>query len=160
MSLELASALEDVFEGVMNDLRRLTPGEVTHKPSPEKWSKQEVLGHLIDSAANNHHRFVRAQYTAELTFPPYDQNAWVACQRYNQCEWSLLIELWRAYNRHLVQIIANIAAATMATPCWVDWDDTPQAIPLRAVIEEYISHMKHHLRQILRGEAPSQGAAK
>jgi hypothetical protein len=72
MSQELADELENVIEGAMDDLRRFTPAEVIERSSPEKWSKQEVLGHLIDATANNHHRFVRAQHTAELTFPPYD----------------------------------------------------------------------------------------
>jgi hypothetical protein len=148
MSQELADELEHMVEGAVDDLRRLTPAEVVARSSPEKWSKQEVLGHLIDAAANNHQRFVRAQHTAELTFPPYDQNAWVGCQRYNQCDWNGLVDLWIAYNRHLVHVIANIPAEKMTTPCWVDWYDTPKAIPLRSMIEEYIGHMRHHLEQI------------
>jgi hypothetical protein len=149
MSQALASELEKMVEGAVNDLRRLTPIEVAYKTSPEKWSKKEVLGHLIDASANNHHRFVRAQYTAELKFPPYDQNAWVGYQRYDQCDWNRLVDLWIAYNHHLVHVIANIPAEKMATPCWVDWYETPKAIPLRSIIEEYLSHMRHHLKQIL-----------
>jgi DinB superfamily len=149
MSQELADELENVIEGAVDDLRRLTPAEASGRSSPEKWSKQEVLGHLIDAAANNHHRFVRAQHTTELRFPPYDQNAWVACQRYDQCDWNRLVDLWIAYHRHLVHIIANIPAEKMAIPCWVDWYDTPKAIPLRSMIEEYIVHIRHHLEQIL-----------
>jgi hypothetical protein len=60
MSQELADKLEHVIEGAMDNLRRLTLAEVIGQSSPEKWSRQEVLGHLIEAAANNHHRFVWA----------------------------------------------------------------------------------------------------
>jgi len=148
MSQELADKLEHVIEGAMDDPRRLTLAEVIGQSSPEKWSRQEVLGHLIDAAANNHHRFVWAQQTAELTFPRYDQNAWVGCQRYNQCDWNRLVDLWIAYNRQPVHSIAHMPMEKMTTPCWVDWYDTPKAIPLRSMIEAYIAHMRNHLEQI------------
>jgi hypothetical protein len=34
----------------------------SHKPAPGKWSKKEIPGHLVDSANNNHQRFLRAQF--------------------------------------------------------------------------------------------------
>jgi hypothetical protein len=55
---------------------------VALKPAPDRWSKKEILGHLIDSAANNHQRFVRAQGTPRLEFPGYEQEFWVATQAY------------------------------------------------------------------------------
>ncbi len=149
MSQEPADALERLVHGAADDLRRLNSAKVVGRPSPKKWSKQEMLGHLIDAAANNHHRFVRAQQADELVFPPYDQNAWVDCQHYDRCGWDRLVDLWIAYNRHLAHVVANIPADRMETPCMVDWYDVPKTIPLRAVVEEYLVHTKHHLEQIL-----------
>src|SRR6185295_4218707 len=87
-------------------------------PAAGKWSPKEVIGHLIDSAANNHQRFVRAQFGDDLVFPGYDQEAWVAVQRYNDEPWSQLIELWRQYNLHLCHVMS-------ATP--VDLRTKPRA---------------------------------
>ena len=53
------------------------------RPAPGKWSRKEILGHLIDSAVNNQARFVRAQLQDDLVFDGYDQDAWVRVQRYN-----------------------------------------------------------------------------
>lgn len=47
----------------------------SEKINPAKWSKKEILGHLIDSATNNHHRFVRVQFETNLKIS-YDQNKW------------------------------------------------------------------------------------
>jgi len=145
---ELARELERVIETAADDLRRLPVIDVAMPRSPGAWSKQEILGHLIDSAANNHQRFVRAQQHDELRFPPYDQNAWVQCQHYDDSDWDRLVDLWLAYNRHLVHVVVGIPRDRMETPCWVDWFEVLRAIPLRSVVEEYIGHMRHHLEQI------------
>src|SRR5262245_23239858 len=81
-----------------------------------KWSPKEIIGHLIDSAANNHSRFVRAQFTSELTFPEYDGDEWVAAQRYIDEPWDQLVNLWRLYNLHMVHLMASVPEATRALP--------------------------------------------
>src|SRR4051812_26490037 len=73
--------------------------------SPNKWSAKQMIGHLIDSAANNHQRFVRAQFMNDLVFPGYDQDAWVEVQKYNDEAWSNLVNLWASYNLHLAHLI-------------------------------------------------------
>src|SRR5438093_9211691 len=70
------------------------------------WSAKETIGHLIDSAANNHARFVLAQLRDDLVFPGYEQNRWVEVQHYREASWPQLIELWRAYNLHLLHIMS------------------------------------------------------
>src|SRR5215218_8763786 len=78
------------------------------KSSPEDWSPAEVLGHLIDSAANNHQRFVRAQFTDDLVFAGYEQNQWVSSQKYRDESWSEVIQLWSSYNLHLLHVVSVI----------------------------------------------------
>ena len=89
-------------------LAGISESESKRKSAPDKWSKKEILGHLIDSAANNHQRFVRAQLSAELRIPGYEQQVWVATQRYQNESWENLLQLWKSYNLHLLHIISAI----------------------------------------------------
>ena len=140
--------LDQLTEAAVVDLRLLLAGDVSTPRSPGAWSKLEILGHLVDSAANNHHRFVRAQELDELKFPPYDPPAWVAAQRYRECDWDRLVDLWLAYNRHLVHVLRVMPDEQLETPCWVDWYDEPRTIPLRTVVDAYIEHIAGHLKQL------------
>ena len=124
----------------------ISESDSAKKSSPEKWSKKEVLGHLIDSAANNHQRFVRAQSTAELRIPGYEQQEWVAAQRYHNERWVELIQLWKSYNLHLIHIISAIPASALGNFCIIG-DNKP--VTLEFVIQDYVRHLKHHLEQIL-----------
>jgi hypothetical protein len=101
---------------------------------------------LIDSAANNHQRYVRAQAVDELRFPDYDQEAWVACQAYGSCEWAGLVDLWVAYNRHLAHVLETMPPATLAVSCQVG---ESQSVPLRELVGQYVAHMRHHLAQLI-----------
>ena len=124
--------------------------------SAGKSSPKEVIGHLIDSAANNHARFVRAQLSDELVFPGYDQEAWVKVQRYNQRAWMELVSLWRAYNTHLAAVIEGISEDRLhlqrATHNLneIAWRTVPRNEPvtLDYFIRDYLGHMKHHLAQV------------
>ena len=83
-------------------LRRMGDEESRRPLRPGKWCAREVIGHLIDSASNNHQRFVRAQFKDDLLFDGYEQDAWVSLQRYSEAPWSELIDLWRYFNLHIV----------------------------------------------------------
>jgi len=142
----IANELVGVVETSSQKLRLLQETEVSLKPAPGKWSKKEILGHLIDSATNNHQRFVRAQITDELTFPGYEQDEWVRRQDYNAKPWNELVELWRLFNRHVAHIIRNISEENMQTPCRIGQAAEP--IALGVIVEDYLSHMRHHLHQL------------
>src|SRR5436305_7352967 len=118
----VAAGLRERVEGAVPRLRAMPEAEVAHKPAPGRWSKKEILGHLIDSASNNHQRFVRAQLDGALTFPGYEQEGWARCQGYAAADWSLLVELWAAYNRHLAEMIARIPADRLSAPCRIGGD--------------------------------------
>jgi hypothetical protein len=110
-----------------------------------RWSRKEILGHLIDSAANNHQRFVRGQLTRDLSTPGYEQEKWVDAQRYQDREWKDLVELWLAYNRHLLHVMSNTAKEHLdATIRIANYDPAT----LEFVMTDYVSHLKHHLKQI------------
>ena len=115
------------------------------RPAPGKWSKKEILGHLVDSASNNHQRFVRAQLSAELTIPDYEQIRWVSSQDYQSRPWGELIDLWVHYNHHLAHVIRRIPDAAAGVPCRLGKNEP---ITLTALVQHYLGHVRHHLEQI------------
>lgn len=115
------------------------------RPRPDAWSVKEIVGHLVDSAANNHQRFVRAQGGGDFTFPGYEQEHWVRSQDYQTHPWDDLIDLWALYNRHLAHVMRRIPAAALGVPCRIG-DDV--SVTLGYLLEDYVVHMRHHLRQI------------
>jgi hypothetical protein len=142
---EAHGAILAVRDREVGRLRAMGEPDVSRRPSPGKWCPKEILGHLIDSAGNNAQRFVRAQLAAELAFPAYEQEKWVAVQDYAHEDWKGLVELWSALNAHLAHVVSRIPAAKLATPCHIG-DKEP--LGLAAVIESYITHMEHHLAQM------------
>ena len=115
------------------------------RPAPDKWSKKEVLGHLIDSAANNHQRFVRMQADAVITLPGYQQEFWVNSQGYQQEDWRALVELWRSYNHHLCHVIDRLDATALGHI----WNGPYGEVTLEFIVRDYVRHLRHHLDQIL-----------
>ncbi|HEX3745207.1 MAG TPA: DinB family protein [Bryobacteraceae bacterium] len=113
---------------------------------PDHWSKKQILGHLIDSASNNHQRFVRAQLAASYEDASYEQEKWVAAQSYAIESWPDLVNLWLLYNRHLLHIVRTMPEAPLAVPCAIGGS---APVPLAEVIASYVDHMEHHLGQIL-----------
>jgi hypothetical protein len=109
------------------------------------WSRKQVIGHLIDSASNNHQRFVRAMLQPSLDFPAYDQSGNVGVQNVQEADWQLLVSLWGAYNRYLAHVIACIPDEKLETPCRVG---SGNAVSLSFLATDYLKHLRHHLGQI------------
>jgi hypothetical protein len=124
----------------------ISPESANHKTNPATWSKQEILGHLIDSALNNHQRFVRGALNVADNFPPYDQNRWVEIQGYSERTWGELIDLWGQCNLHLCWMLDRLPAEALNNPCNIG-KEAPVALGF--VIEDYLRHLKLHVGQIL-----------
>ena len=156
----MSKARWEEFEYVVRDaeppLRALSESESAQRPRPGGWSPKEIVGHLIDSAANNHQRFVRAQFTDDLVFEGYAQDDWVRVQRYQEAPWDELIDLWKAYNLHLLRVVSAIPEDALTRRRerhnlhQVAWRTVPESEPttLKYFIDDYVGHLKHHLGQI------------
>jgi hypothetical protein len=130
--------------------------EASRRPAPGKWSRKEIVGHLIDSASNNHGRFVRAQLQEDLVFPGYDQDRWVEVQRYQDRPWADLVRLWHAYNYQIAHVMASAdrEALVRLRPRHnlheLAWKAVPASEPttLAYFVRDYVGHLEHHLRQV------------
>ena len=138
---DLQSALK-----LADRLRQIDEATASKRPAPGKWSKKEILGHLIDSAANNHQRFVRLQITPRIDLPGYDGDEWVRVQRYQDQPWHEIIELWQAYNAQLSSIIRHVNPEALRH-VWHTPDGTD--LDLEFIMRDYVVHLRHHLDQIV-----------
>ena len=133
-------------------LRRFSDQQASERPSPERWCLKEVLGHLIDSASNNHQRFVRAQIAGRLEFPRYEQESWVRVQRYADAKWDHLIDLWQSYNAHLLHVVACMPPQGQQALCRVG---DGKELTLTALFDDYVNHLEHHLGKMLGSWPPA-----
>lgn len=148
--------LRDTVDRVARELLEIDADAAARRPRPGAWSPKEIIGHLIDSAANNHQRFVRAQWQEDLVFPGYRQEEWVTAQRYQDAPWPELVTLWRDYNRHLARVMAAVPREVRERAHRnhnldeIAWRTVPVSQPatLDYFMEDYVAHLRHHLRQI------------
>ncbi len=143
----LAAELRKMVDEGGERLGDLAEEVVSKRPGAGQWSIKEILGHLVDSAVNNHQRFVRLQITEELLFPDYsqDNDRWVTIQGYQRTDWKALIRLWRHVNRHLARIIAAVDQRCIDNV----WLVNPQTrYTLGELMLDYPVHLKGHLQQI------------
>ena len=176
MQLSSAISLADLVAAPLDDgapayarrlvqaLDRATPAllalddaATTRRPAPGKWSPREIVGHLVDSASNNHQRFVRMRDRDDLVVEGYEQDAWVTAQRYQDAPWQELVLLWMTYNRHLARLMAATPAADRERlrrshnlhlrafrPVPAD-----RGVTLDYFMNDYVEHLEHHLAQVL-----------
>lgn len=147
---DLAAYLARTLAAELPHLRAIADGPATtapNRPSGVGWSQREELGHLIDSAINNHNRFVGALLANSYEGPGYDQDRWIAVHHYQRMPWTELVDVWHAQNRILPQLIAGIPDTKLATPCRVG---SGAPVTLGFLIDDYVLHMQHHLDNVLR----------
>jgi len=141
----LAEALRQTVDDVLPGLRAISESQASQSWAPGKWSPRQIIGHLVDSASNNHQRFVRAQQGGALVFPAYAQQHWVACQHYEACSWEGLVNFWHAYNHHLAHVITYIPEDMRGVQCLIGTDPP---VTLVFLAQDYVLHLRHHLTQI------------
>jgi hypothetical protein len=142
---KIAHGIRKTVENFADRYDTMDEVKSSHKPLPGKWSRKEILGHLIDSAANNHQRFVRVQYSKDTNFLPYEQKEWVNIQKYNSRTWKDLLLFWKSYNFHLARIIDQMPAECLQISCTIGLGES---VTIEYVVVDYLGHIQHHLRQI------------
>ena len=148
---ELSERLASTVKGAEPILRKVSEAESTVPVLKGGWSRKQVIGHLIDSASNNHQRFVRAALQGSLEFPGYDQDGCVRVEAVQSAPWPLLVTLWTNYNLYLAHVIAHLPAAQLDAKCRIGENEP---VTLKFLGEDYLTHLLHHLNQI--GAALSQ----
>ena len=147
---ELTKVAAKIIQQVDSAVERwsnLPKQSLAFRPSEDDWSVKEIVGHLIDSASNNHQRFVRLQLTDSLSFPDYgDQNTnWIKIQNYQAKKWKELLDLWRYFNHHLAHTIRSVDPSCL-THVWVV--DTDTRYSLFELMTDYLRHLEDHLNQV------------
>jgi DinB superfamily len=142
---ELSEKLVRTVQSAEGKLRQVSEAESNTPVLKGGWSRKQVIGHLIDSASNNHQRFVRVTLQGSLEFPGYDQDGCVRVQAVQNAPWPLLVSLWTDYNLYLAHVIANLPADKLKAHCQIGEDEP---VTLRFLAEDYLAHLLHHLGQI------------
>ncbi|MEJ1239406.1 DinB family protein [Chryseolinea sp. T2] len=147
-SVKVSATLRRLIADHLVQLQQIDDEAFSAKPNPQKWSKKEILGHLIDSAQNNLRRFITSQYEAEPPHIVYNQDFWVEANQYGHTSAQELILLWKLLNDRIAVVLENLTTESNKKLCNTGKDS--QALnPLSFLAKDYLNHTEHHLRQIL-----------
>jgi hypothetical protein len=141
--------LEDTLHNTKNEFDKNRKSiDFKFKPSPEAWSKKEILGHLVDSAMQNTRRFTEAQLLSNEVYEifAYKQDELVKINDYQHKNTNELFSLWLYLNSHIAFILKNLSEEQLNIKINVYG---MSICTLEFLIEDYIDHLKHHLKQIL-----------
>jgi hypothetical protein len=150
-------SLRQIIDQAAPKLLKISADRAATPSQAGKWSPAEIIGHLIDSASNNHGRFLRAQQTDELIGLPYDQDFWVQQQGYRTADWHELVQLWAAFNRQLARLMDAtpeeilVKKRTKHNLDQIAYKTVPadQSVTLHYFMVDYVAHLEHHLGQVL-----------
>ena len=144
---KITNGIVDIIESWELKLTNLPIETITLKRNNQNRTIKQILGHLIDSASNNHQRMIRLQYNTNLTFPDYrqDNDLWIALQDFQTEDWNNLIQLWKYFNLHMVQVIKSVDQSKLDN-YWHDFEGTK--VSLKEMIEGYLWHINLHLNEI------------
>jgi hypothetical protein len=145
MPPETAREFRAEIERLRTALLALSPALADTPWRAGGWTRKQIVGHLLDSAANNRQRFVRAAIDGHYAGPGYAQDAWVAAHGYSDASWETLLRWWQAEHEILTTLVDRIPEQRLEAMCVVG-DDTP--VTLRFLIEDYLSHHRHHFAQL------------
>ena len=149
--------LSGIIQAIGPVLLNISEEQSSKRSAPSRWSFKEIIGHLIDSAANNHQRFVRAAFQEDLVFPGYEQNDWVGIQHYQDRPWVDLVELFTSCNLHIAHVLNVLSPEVLDRERRVHnlheiaFHPVSASKPatLRYLTIDYIHHLEHHLGNYL-----------
>jgi hypothetical protein len=144
--MDLAAYLRETIDRELPNLSALPEERAGIPRGAGKWSPKEELGHLIDSAANNHLRFVGAAGNPQYRGPGYSQDEWVRIHGYRDMSWPDIVEFWYRYNSLLARVVDAIPTASLTNLCTVS---TYAPMSLAELIEDYVVHLQHHIDLLL-----------
>lgn len=139
--------LQRLIQTTQQQVQQFSDSEMSHKSSPQTWSKKEILGHLVDSALHNLRRFVAAHYM-EMPFAitAYEQDALVAANHYQELPTDHIIGLWSTLNEHIITVVSRLSPEQLADE--VINPDEFKFLSVEQLFEEYVVHMEHHLKKV------------
>lgn len=149
--------LRDILISAHSEITKIPEEILSEKLASNKWSKKEILGHLIDSASNNYQRFIRAKDQEDLVFDGYDQDAWVKRNRYQERDMAEILDTWWAINRHIAELIEGLSEEVLKKESKNHNFDMICMRPLSKehmaslsyLIWDYLFHLEYHLAQII-----------
>ncbi len=139
----IANQLKTFIDQHVEALKLLPESDMVFKPAPYKWSKMEIIGHLIDSAQSNICRFVVAQYEDSPTIV-YNQDKWVTIVNYQQWNTNDLVNLWYLLNKQAAEVLKNTSPEMAKRKC-----QTEELHSIEWLAVDYIKHLRHHIHQVL-----------
>ena len=159
---ETAERLRRTVVAASRHLVEMPEEDARRRPAPGKWSPIEIIGHLVDSASNNHQRLVRGLFRDDFVFEGYDADDWVDSQYYRGAPWPELVLLWREFNLHLARVVEGTPDGELERPRFphalhrIAWQKPPESEPITLswFFADYVGHLEHHLRQISADLAP------
>ena len=150
-SIDIDAAMQQLeihIETFPGKMKQFVSEELLKRPAPGKWSKQEILGHLIDSAINNLKRFTEIQFLPQpYSVISYRQNELVVVNDYQNLPLQHLLDLYQALNRQIVLVVKNIPIEKLDYPVDPQYENK-ELKTLCWIIGDYVAHMEHHFRQI------------
>lgn len=147
--IELTKELEGIVNSYSEKFLKFSDADFKAKPNPAKWSKQEVVGHLIDSAQNNLRRFIVGQYDQEPNIV-YQQDFWVKASDYQNQKKENVIEMWRLINLQIASILNALPKENYSRICNTG-KGTPELHTIEWLAHDYVKHIKHHINQVIAG---------
>ena len=141
----ISKDLDNIIEFFKKDYLNLDEALTEIRVSDDKWTLKEIIGHLIDSASNNHQRFVRLKLSCEIEFPDYNNIEWLQSQNHNNMKFSELLLLFYYYNKLIVNILLNIDDKSLDNRWNIAWDENSSFITLEKLANHYVEHMKIHM---------------